>query len=594
MGADSPSLLLNGSKTMKRLLSGMILPLGLALLPVGSAQAEALPAAPEAAVGIAIKPAVHARRALVSAAHPLAADAGREILRQGGSAADAAIATALTLGLVEPQSSGLGGGAFALSWNAASHRVRSFDGRETAPAIAGPDWFARLDGGTMGLREAIASGRAVGAPGLVALLVKLHEREGRLPWARLVEPARRLALDGFPVSPRLAALLALPPGIQDPAARALYFDREGRPWPVGHLLRNPAYARALERVAREGAAALQRGELARAIVERSRLAAGRSTLSTADLADYRAVEREPVCAPYRVWRICGMPPPSSGGSTVLAMLGMLSRFDLAAQKPLSVQAVHLFAEAGRLAYADRDRYLADPDYVAVPLAGLLAPDYLAGRARMISPSASMGRAEAGRPRGAPERAEATALAEAGTSHLSVVDRDGNAVALTSSVEDAFGSRIMVEGFFLNNQLTDFSAPGTGVLPVANAPAGSKRPRSSMSPTLVFAADGSLYAVLGSTGGGAIINHVAETLVALLDWKLPPAEALALPRVGSRNGPTELEADSAAGALAAPLAGLGHELKIAPETSGLHLIVRDPKGGWLGAADPRRDGAVRAD
>jgi gamma-glutamyltranspeptidase/glutathione hydrolase len=559
-----------------------------------SVHGEAPQPRPEAAVSVEVKPALAARRALVVAAHPLAAEAGREILRLGGSAADAAIATAFVLGLVEPQSSGLGGGAYALSWNPQTRKVRAFDGRETAPAIAGPAWFLGADGRTMGLREAIASGCAVGAPGLVAVLARLHEREGRLPWARLVRPAQRLAREGFPVSPRLAAQLALPPGIEDREARALYFDAEGRPFPVGHTLRNPRYADTLELIALKGPAAMQTGEVAAAIVARTREAAGRPTLSLADLASYQAIEREALCANYRAYRICSMSPSSSGGSTVLAMLGILSRFDLAALRPVSAGSIHLFAEAGRLAYADRDRYLGDPAFVSVPLEGLLAPDYLAERAGHISLARSMVKAEAGLPRGAKAQASSASYPEAGTTHLSVVDGEGHAVSLTSSVEDAFGSRIWVKGFFLNNQLTDFSAPGPTPGTVANAVGPRKRPRSSMSPTLVFDAEGKLFAVLGSAGGGAIINHVAETLVALIDWKLAPAEALALPRFGSRNGPTELEAGTRAEALADSLRALGHEVRVGPDPSGLHLVVRDPRGGWLGAADPRRDGAARGD
>lgn len=564
-------------------------------VPVDSAHADAPLPGPEAAVAFEAKPAQVARRGLVVAAHPLAAEAGREILRAGGSAADAAIATAFALGLVEPQSSGLGGGAFALSWNAGEKRVRAFDGRETAPAVAGPDWFLDEKGQPLGLRKAIASGRAVGVPGLVSLLARLHEREGKLPWARLVEPAQRLAREGFPVSPRLAAQLPLPPGITDRQARSIYFDADGKPFPIGHILRNPDYATSLGIVAKQGASAILKGEIAEAIVARTREAAGRPTLELSDLSTYQAVERAPLCALYRAYRICSMSPPSSGGSTVLAILGILSHFELSAERPLSVGAIHLFSEAGRLAYADRDRFLADPDFVKVPLAGLLSPNYLAERASHIAAERSMGRAEAGHPQGASELALAQSLPEAGTSHLSVVDEQGNAVSLTSSIEDAFGSRISVKGFFLNNQLTDFSYPGkSGDAPVANEPAGGKRPRSSMAPTLVFAPDGKLFAVLGSAGGGAIINHVAHTLVALIDWHLDPASALALPQFGSRNGPTELETGRDAELLATGLRSLGHAVLIAPNPSGLHLIVRNPQGGWWGAADPRRDGAALGD
>jgi gamma-glutamyltranspeptidase/glutathione hydrolase len=359
---------------------------------------------------------------------------------------------------------------------------------------------------------------------------------------------------------------------------------------VGARLANPALAATLRRVAEEGPSAFYRDELARAMVAAVAAHPRPGNLSEADLAAYRPAKREALCGPYRGYRVCGFPPPSSGATTVLATLGILSRFDLAQLPPGSAFATHLFAEAGRLAYADRDRYLADPAYAAVPVAGLLAPDYLAGRAAQIRPDASMVKAAPGQPRRRTARALAEAAAERpATSHLSIVDRWGNAAALTTSIEDAFGSRILVEGFLLNNQLTDFSFRPEGV----NAPAPGKRPRSSMAPTLVFDRKGALVAVLGSPGGSRIPNYVSQTLVGLLDWGLSPAEAVSQPHVGSRNGATELEAGSPAEAARLFLEALGHPVKVEDMTSGLSLIRRAP-AGWVGAADPRREGAAAGD
>ena len=549
------------------------------------------PLEPEAATGFRARAAVHAEHAMVATAHPLATEAALRILREGGNATDAAVAAALVLGLVEPQSSGLGGGGFLLQYQAAGKEVSAWDGRETAPQIAGPDWFLAEDGEPMGFWNALASGRAVGVPGLARMLEAVHRAQGRLPWARLMQPAIALAENGFPVSPRLNRLLAAEgPRLADAAARSLYLDAEGKPWPVGHRLRNPAYASTLRALAREGADVLHGGARAKAIVARVRAAAGSELLSESDLARYAAKPRTPLCGDYRGYRICGMSPPSSGASTTLAMLGILSHGELAAMRPDSVAAIHAFSEAGRLAYADRERYLADSDFVPVPLAGLLAPDYLAARAQLIRPEQSLRWASPGQPQGVAALAAPQGPEEAGTTHLSVVDAQGNAVALTASIESAFGSRIWVEGFFLNNQLTDFSfMPERNGLPVANRVEGGKRPLSSMSPTFVFDPEGGLVAVLGSAGGSAIINHVARTLVALIDWKMPPDAALALGLYGSRNGPTELESDTAVVRQADALRLLGHEIRLRDDPSGLHLVLRDPDGGWWGAADPRRDG-----
>jgi gamma-glutamyltranspeptidase/glutathione hydrolase len=547
--------------------------------------------APEAASGRTQRQAVHARHYIIATANPHASAAGLQMLRAGGGALDAAIAAQMVLNLVEPQSSGIGGGAFLLHWDGAAGRVAAFDGRETAPAAARPDRFLRPDGTPMELREAIASGRAVGVPGLLRMLHLAHERHGRLPWARLFEPAIRLAEEGFAVSPRLHALIRSDPALaRNAAARAHFYSGEGTPLRVGHRLRNPELAALLRRVALEGPEAFYRGEVARDIVAAVAADALPGDLSEADLAGYQALEREPVCGSYRAHRICGMPPPSSGGIGVLALLGALERFPLARMRAGSAQTIHLFAEAGRLAYADRDHYVGDPAFVPVPTAGLVNRAYLRQRAALVRPQRSMGRAAHGTPPGAPHALGAdTTLEATGTSHLSVIDAQGNAVALTSSIESAFGSRIMVRGFLLNNQLTDFAfSPEHDGRALANRVEPGKRPRSSMAPTLVFAPGGRLYAALGSAGGSQIINYVAKALVVMLDWNYGIQDAIAAPNMGSRNGPTELERTSSAEAFADALRALGHPVFVHEMTSGTQGVARRPQG-LAGGADPRREG-----
>jgi gamma-glutamyltranspeptidase/glutathione hydrolase len=548
---------------------------------------------PETATGREEKQAVFARRHMVVAANPLASDAGLEILRAGGSAVDAAIATQMVLGLVEPQSSGIGGGAFLLHWSRAGRRVRSYDGRETAPHAARPDRFLDTAGQPLARDVTIASGRSVGVPGAVRMLELAHRRHGRLPWWRLFEPAIRLAESGFPMSPRLHRLLERESALRnDPAARSLYYDGD-RAKPVGTTIVNPEYAATLRSIARAGSKALHAGPIARDIVRAVGAHSRPGDLALKDLAQYRAVERAPVCGPYRVFRICSMAPPSAGGIAVLQILGILERTAFARAAPNSADAVHYFAEAGRLAYADRARYIADPAFVPQPVAGLLSPAYLDERARLVG-ERSMGRAQPGMPLAALLPGEGIETEITGTSHASIVDGRGDAVALSTTVEDAFGSRIMVRGFLLNNQLTDFSftAESDGRA-IANRVAAGKRPRSSMAPVFVFDADGSLRLVAGSPGGLAIINYVAKALVATLDWKLDAQAAASLPNFGSRNGPTEVERGTTYELLGAPLRERGHEVQAIEFTSGLHLIER-VKGGWRGGADPRREGAARGD
>jgi gamma-glutamyltranspeptidase/glutathione hydrolase len=551
--------------------------------------------APEAASGRAdARPPATAERQMVAAAHPLAAEAGREILRAGGSAVDAAVATQLVLGLVEPQSSGIGGGAFLLRYDAASREVAAFDGRETAPMTATQRLFLKDDGTPMGFWDAVVGGRSVGVPGTLAMLEKAHARHGELPWAQLFQPAIELARKGFAVTPRLHKLIARDRFLKTYApARDYFYTPAGDPLPVGHSLKNPAYADTLEIVAEQGARAFYEGEIARDIVRTVRQAEGNpGKLTRRDMARYQAKVRPALCRPYRGDTVCGHPPPTSGGATVLQILGILESFELPAMRPMGVAPVHLLAEASRLAFADRNRFLADGDFVDVPLERLLSEDYLARRARLIDRARSMGRAEPGfaRDRAAmPEQAGGRS-----TSHYAIVDADGNAVSSTASVEQAFGARLMVRGFLLNNQLTDFSfQPRRDGRPVANRVQPGKRPRSSMAPTIVKDDGGGFRLAVGSPGGSRIIGYTVLRLVAVLDWGLDVQAAVELPNVVNRNGPTTLEADTAAEALAAPLRARGHGIEAAAMTSGLHAIHR--RGGrLLGGADPRREGVALGD
>lgn len=496
-----------------------------------------------------------AKSFMVAAAHPQAVEAGYQVLKRGGSALDAAIAVQMVLGLVEPESSGIGGGAFLLHWSEKEKKLRSYDGRETAPAAVRRDIFLNEKKQPIEFLDAVRSGRSVGVPGVLRMLELAHKRHGKLPWAELFDPAIALAEQGFAASPRLQMLM----------------ERERFQVP----LKNPEYAAALRAIAREGADAFYRGTLTADMVRAVRSHARPGELAAQDFADYRALEREPVCGTYRAWRICSMGPPSSGGVAVLEILGILERTQFARLPPQSAASVHYFAEAGRLAYADRAKYLGDPDFSSIPLSRLLSSSYLEKRAKLIGEK-SMRLAPAGDP-------EAF-----GTSHLSIVDAGGSAVAMTTTIEATFGSRILVRGFLLNNQLTDFDfTPGS-----PNEVAPRKRPRSSMAPTMVFSGE-RLDLVLGSPGGPNIINYVAKVLVGVLDWKMDLQSAIALPNFGSRNGPTLLEKDSSYEALRGELERRNHLVETPALTSGLHGIERVP-GGWRGAADPRREGQARGE
>jgi len=577
-----------------------------ALLLAACASAPERPSAPEAASGF--RPGLQsttAQRHMAAAANPLAAEAGREMLREGGSAVDAAIAMQMVLTLVEPQSSGIGGGAFLLHFD--GRRVQAYDGRETAPLAAEENLFM-AGGKPMAFHDAAVGGRSVGTPGVLRMLEAAHGQHGRLAWARLFEPAIRLADDGFPVSPRLHALLKDEKFLaRDPAARAYFYDADGAPKAVGTLLRNPPLAATLRAIAGGGADAFYRGEIAAEVVRivSSHPNAGR--LAAADLADYRAKERTPVCTDYKRWRVCGMPPPSSGGIAVAQMLGIFAVRNIAVVPPVDiggqlqpqVDAVHLFSEAGRLAFADRNLYVADPDFIPVDWIALTDPRYLADRAKLIG-DRSMRRAAPGVPAGYRVAWAADESQRIATSHISAVDGFGNAVSMTTSIEDAFGARLMVRGFLLNNQLTDFSfLPSEDGKPIANRVQPGKRPRSSMAPTLVFdRASGEMVAALGSPGGSQIISYVARTLVGVLDWDLDIQQAISLANFGSRNGPTEVEQGRVGRSVIEGLQARGHEVGEIPMTSGLQGIVRvrlaDGQRGWAGGADPRREGVALGD
>ena len=574
---------------------------------------SAAPLQPEIATGFSAKPEVVLHKWAVASANPFATQAGVDVLKAGGSAVDAAIAVQMVLGLVEPQSSGIGGGAFLL--HSAGAHVQAFDGRETAPAAASEELLLGADGKPLAFHAAAVGGRAVGTPGVLRMLAQAHTQHGKLPWAQLFEPAMRLATQGFAISPRLYAQLKADAYLRlDPAARAYFYQANGEPHPVGYVLRNPELAVVLQRIATEGVQAFYSGEVAEAIVRKvQQHASNPGRLALSDLANYQAKERTPLCfdhaAHARVYRVCGFPPPSSGTIAVGQIVGMLqhtpaslmpSPADAADGAP-NARWLHLYAEASRLAFADRAQYVADPDFVPPPSGewqSLLAPAYVRERAKLIRPTA-MPQALPGVPvRG--QRSSFAPMAvqpEYGTSHISIVDGQGNALAMTTTIEDAFGARQMVKGFLLNNELTDFSfAPrdAQGRV-VANRVQPNKRPRSSMSPLLVFdKATGELVASLGSPGGAMIIHFTTKTLYGVLNWGMSPQQAIALPNFGSVGGPLVLEGGRFAPATLAALRERGHEVREQALTSGLQAVVKQNKHGqnvWVSGADPRREGEV---
>ena len=535
----------------------------------------------------------------VSTADPRATAAGVEILRRGGSAADAAMAVMLALTVVEPQSSGIGGGGFLLYHDAAAGRLRSYDGRETAPAAAGPNRFLRQDGSPMPVGEAIPGGLSVGVPGNLRLMADAHRLHGRLPWAALFEPAIRLARGGFEVTPRLHARLGgarLAMIRRSEQGRALYLTADGQPRPAGSRIVNAPLAALLEDLAQGGTDRFYRG----AAGERLRRTVAGSpvnpaTITAEDMAAYRVRTRDPICGHYRTYRICGMGPPSSGGIAVFTILKQLERFDLPRLGRDNSLSWHLIAESMRLAYADRARWIADPDFADVPVAGLVSDDYLAARSQLISMERAMPAVAAGIPPGAPRAALAEPAATGGTSHFSVVDRWGNAASMTSTIEAGFGSGLIVDGYVLNNELTDFSfVPERGGVPVANQVEPGKRPLSSMSPTIVYDGAGNVVLVVGAAGGPTIIAQVAKAIIGVVDWGLGVEEALALPQIIATGNRVQVEPGTRLEAMVPALRALGHEAEARAFESGGHSVLklnavqRTPLG-WRGAADPRSEG-----
>ncbi len=553
---------------------------------------------PEPASGVKAKSVAFAKQYMVAAAHPLATEAGLEILARGGSAIDATIAVQLVLNLVEPQSSGIGGGAFMLHFDAAKKATVAYDGRETAPMLSTPKLFLGEDGKPIRFADAVRSGKSVGVPGVLRALEAAHAAYGKLEWAALFQPAIRLAENGYPLSARTVQQAS---GTQNsvlmqsnPATKAMFFNADNTPKAAGTIIKNIALANLLKRIAKGGADAFYIGETARNIATAVGAHVRPGVLSEGDLAGYRTRISEPVCGLYRTYRVCGMSMPSSGGVAIVQMLGVLERFDMGALKPNSAEAIHLFSEAGRLAYADREKFAADDRFADVPVAALISADYLRARSAMIRTDKTLGRAPAGTPVNVKTAFAGDAtLSETGTSHISIVDAAGNAVSMTTSIDASFGSLIFVDGFFLNNQLTDFSlapadADGNAV---ANAVFPGKRPRSAMSPMLIFSKNGELTMSIGSALGSTIINQVAKSIVGVIDWKLDMQAAISLPNIGSRNGPTDLEKNTPAEKTATALQALGHEVRIADIPGGLQGILRVPEG-WQGGADPRRDGLAK--
>ena len=554
-----------------------------AALALGSCTATPPPAA---------SPPQVAAQPFVVAANPLAAQAGLEVLRRGGSAVDAAIALQAKLSLVEPQSSGVGGGAFMTYYDGGSRQVSVYDGREVAPAQASPEMFVGQDGKPLPFATAVLSGRATGVPGAVKMLALAHREHGKLPWGTLFADARRTASQGFTVSPRLERMIhSDAPENAAPDVKAYFSKPDGTLLDAGDTLRNPAYAEFLGRLASQGPEALYAGSTGAKIVARTRAGPLGGSMTMTDLANYKPVKREALCRPYRVYEVC-VPPPSSSGVGLLELLGLLEHTDIATRVPNDPQAWYLFAEASRIMYADRDRYVGDPAFVDVPIAGLLAPAYVAERAKLIAPVAGPPPA-AGAPEGAKVAARDSTYEPTGTSHFIVGDASGNVVSMTTTVESIFGSGRMVDGFFLNNQMTDFAflprdAQGR---PAANAVAPGKRPRSSMTPLVLLTPDGKFAGAFGSAGGNAILAYVGKTMVAAIDWNLPTQEAVAAPNLVARGTAFQGEVTKFSPEILAGLRARGIDLKPGQgEDSGVHAVmIRN--GRVDGGFDPRREGVV---
>lgn len=551
---------------------------------------------PEIATGVSEKQKVKTQDYMISAANPHAVEAGMQMLKKGGTAVDAMIAVQLVLNLVEPQSSGIGGGAFALYFDKLAEKLVVYDGRETAPMSVTPKHFLKEDGTPMDFWDAVMGGKSVGIPGTLKLMEEMHSKYGVLRWKELFEPAIVLAEQGFHVSPRLAKMIAEDKNLSEfPKAKAYFFHPDGKPLQEGDLLKNPEFAKSLKLIAENGSKAFYEGPIADELVRTVRKAVKNPSLITLeDLRSYKVIERPAVCLTYRNLKVCGMDAPTSGGITLLQILGILENFKMSEYDPLSVEAIHLFAEANKLAYADRAKYIADPDFVDVPTEKLLDKDYLAERAKLIKMDKTMGRAKPG----AFEHKSANWAIDTSndlpaTSHIVIYDRYGNAISMTTTIESAFGSHLMVGGFLLNNELTDFSfiSEKDGQM-IANRIEPGKRPRSSMAPTMIFNSteDFSPYVLIGSPGGSRIINYVAKTIFAIVDWKMDIQEAINLPHYVNRNSDMDLEKGTELEAVKAKLEALGHKVNIKPLTSGLHGIMKT-EIGFEGGADPRREGIV---
>ena len=546
---------------------------------------------PEFGNGRIVQNLVIAKEYMVSSANPYASEAGMRVLEKGGSAIDAAIAVQMVLNLVEPESSGIGGGAFSLYWDKATKQLSSYDGREKAPMKADQKLFQE-NGKNMNWWEALAGGRAVGVPGVLAMMEKTHNKYGKLPWAELFEDAIKLSEEGFEISPKLAHSIAnrSNPALGRYEGAWQYFFPEGRPIKAGVIKKNPELGMTFRRIALLGSSAFYKGQIALDIVNAVQSAADNPGLLTAsDLAQYEAIERPPVCASYKTYKICGMGPPTSGGMTVIQILKLLEEKELSKFHPMSIEAAHLFTQASKLAFADRGKYMADADFINVPVEGLIDASYLKQRSSLIGDK-DMGKAIAGTPPNADKNWKASISPEQpSTTHFSIIDKEGNGFSMTSSIEMAFGSTVMVRGFLLNNQLTDFSFSDTkDDTLIANRVQAGKRPRSSMSPFMIFDKDDNLVMLIGSPGGSRIINYVAKTMLGVLEWNMDIQTAISMPHYINRNGDTDLEKGTVAVNLKEGLEAKGHKINIRDLNSGLHGIVIT-KDGLQGGADPRRVG-----
>ncbi len=558
--------------------------------PTKETEAQEKRATPEKDTGKSKSELVRAKKYMIVTANAHATRAGNQMLAAGGSAVDAMIAAQLVLNLVEPQSSGIGGGAFLVHWDQDNKKLLTYDGRETAPASVKSDHFLDKDGKPLGFAKAIGTGLAIGIPGLVKLLEHTHKKHGKLPWKQLFEPAITLSEKGFPVSPRLNKLLSSEKAETfGQKARSYFYDEAGQARPVGFILKNPEFAATLKLIANDGAKVFYQGEISKSLVQTVDVfSKGKNGMALTDLSSYEVKERAPVCVKYRKHKVCGMGPPSSGAHTIGMVLKLIEPYNLRPGVG-SHQVLHLIAEAQKLAYADRNRYMADTDFVPMP-SDLLNKNYLEKRRKLIKLNKATAKAMAGQPEKKQGMYGRDATVELpGTSHISIIDAKGNAVSLTTTIESGFGSRIMAGGFLLNNELTDFSfkpADDSGVL-IANRIEGGKRPRSSMSPTIVFDEKGEVVLVVGSPGGSRIILYVLKTIIAMIDWGMDQQAAVELANFGSRNGPFEMESPGNT-MTKLFLQSFGHVVKVVPMTSGLHVILKSD-GIMYSGVDPRREG-----